>query len=160
MQGDRLDPMTTREASAWRGSFPPNSGLSVFDFIGQTLSVARALAVGSLIWPRFEEIRGCVLLADRDMAESVDRWWDQLDGDRSRIENVLNHVHLWDVFPSDDEFDDADAFRDLAQLMQAGWRSALAREYPHRAFDVTCSGLGTDDPEYGPTLTFCSSMSG
>jgi len=154
---DRLDPMSTREASEWRNSLQDGSGLGVFDFIGQTVSVARALAVGSLIWPQFEEARGCVLLAGRNAAASVDQWWDQLHGTPSRIESVLNHVHLWDVFPSDHDINDGGAFRELARLMQAGWRSALASDYPHRTFEVICTGLAAEDPEYGPTLTFCSS---
>lgn len=160
MQGDRLDPMSTREASEWRKSFQNGSGLSVFDFIGQTVSVARALAVGGLIWPRFEEARGCVLLAGRNSAAAVDEWWDQLDGDPSRIESVLNHVHLWDVFPADDDVNDREAFIALARLMGTGWRSALASEYPHRRFEVRCNGLTSEHPEYGPTLTFRSLRDG
>ncbi len=160
MQGNRLDPMSTREASEWRNSYDGSSGLSVFDFIGQTVSVARAVAVGNLIWPRFEEVRGCILLADRHAAVSVDQWWDQLDGDRSGIESVLNHLHLWDVFTTDDDVDDGEAFRELASIMQAGWRSALASAYPGRTFEVTCTGLVADDSEYGPTVTFCSSRLG
>lgn len=160
MQGDRLDPMSTREASEWLEACGGSRSLNVFDFIGQTVSVARAVAVGNLIWPRFEEVRGCVLLANRHAEASVDQWWDQLDGDRSRIESVLNHLHLWDVFPSDDDIDDREAFRDLARVMQAAWRSALASEYPDRTFEVTCTGLAADDPEYGPTVTFCSSRGG
>lgn len=160
MQGDRLDPMSTREASEWRNSFAPNSGLGMFDFIGQTVSVARALAAGNLIWPRFEEARGCILLAGRNAVASIEQWWGQLDGDPSRVERVLNHLHLWDLFPSDDVVIDAEAFRSLAMLMEAGWRSALAIEYPHRTFEVICTGLAADDPEYGPTLTFFSVRGG
>jgi hypothetical protein len=120
--------------------------------------VARAFAVGNLIWPRFEEVRGCVLLADRHTVASVDKWWEQLHGDRVRIEGVLNHPHLWDgQFSTDEDDENSEGFVELARLMQAGWRGAPASEFPGRSFEVTCTGLSANDPEYGPTLTFYSS---
>jgi hypothetical protein len=128
------------------------------DFLSETVSVAKAVAVMRLVWPEFIEIRRCVLLSSRYSASAFEQWWETLDGDHVRIEQVMNHVHLWDVFgptlagdgtiPSEEA-----ALEELGQLRCRTFTAALGEEFPGRQFDVVYSA---DPDEYGPTVSFWS----
>lgn len=152
MVGDRLDPVDLPEVKNWRNSFAGTPGL--FDFISQRISLTVALVVGEVLWARYIEIRGCVLLKNRFDAESFEQWWTHLDGDIRAIEQVINHLHLWDIFPEDAENKAlGSAMREMAELIACTWRCSLANEFPERRFEVLVSD-GRDD--YGPTVTFSS----
>lgn len=150
--GDRLDPMDLPEAKQWRDEFSHTPGL--LDFISQRVSLTVALAVGNVLLTRYIEVRGCLLAQDRFEADSFEEWWDNLNGDIPSIEEVVNHVHLWDLFPADAEDERMDdAVKEMAALIAYAWRCSLAMEFPDRRFDVIMSD-GHDD--YGPTVTFRS----
>jgi hypothetical protein len=147
-----LDPMELPEPAQWRAGFGGTPGL--FDFVSTHASLALALAITRVSWPRFTVVRECVVIAERYDPTTFEQWWVRLDGDVGAIERVVNHLHLWDLF--DDESDDSrveQAFREMAQLVAASWRCALESAFPGRKFEVVVS----DDPEdYGPTVTFGS----
>ncbi len=100
--------------------------------------------------PTLIEVRGCVLLARKYDTENFDLWWIELGGDVPRIESVINHIHLWDEFPDQD---DDQALSDLLRVIERGWREVLAKTFPERTFDVV---IGDDPEDYGPTVTFSS----
>lgn len=127
-------------------------GESVWDLLGTSGGTELAIAFSSLYWPELLEVEGCVLLRERYNPSNFRGWWDELDGDRSRIEGLINHVHLWDLCGcSEDEVSD-EALQDLARILALTWRCALQHEFPDQTFDVR---LVLDDPEeYGPTLSF------
>lgn len=152
MVGDRLDPMNLPEAKEWRDRFGGTPGL--FDFISQRVSLTVALAVGKVLWTGYVEVRSCVLIQERFDDESFEQWWDHFGGNVRAIEQVINHVHLWDLFPADAGNVELEvAMRKMAELIAAGWRCSLATEFPDRRFDVITSD-GSED--YGPTVTFRS----
>jgi hypothetical protein len=142
------------EVSTWASSWNPP--LSAGDFLSQRVSVAKALAVMRLFWPEFVEVRGCVLLSSQYTASGFQTWWETLDGDRERIERVMNHVHLWDVFGptlADDASTSTEeaALEELGQLMRRTVTAALLDAFPRRKSEVVYS---TDPDDYGPTVTF------
>lgn len=109
----------------------------VFAWVSTPLSLA---AVATLLSPQFVEVRGCVLRADRYWPETFARWWEELRGDRQRIEAVVNHEHLADLYLNsssrpDRRFDEA-----LARVVARCWRAALAEAYPERSFAIEISG--------------------
>lgn len=79
--------------------------------------------------------------------DNFETWWTELKGDRVRIESVLNHVHLWEVFDADG--DDANKLGELAEVVAASWRASVAKRFPGRSFEVSVSN---DDSDYGPTV--------
>jgi hypothetical protein len=109
-----------------------------------TPEVAAELA--RLLHPELIEVRGCVLLPWAYEAANFESWWGRLDGDRARIEGVLNHLHLWDVFDAD--LGDAE-LHELAGIIAEAWRSAAQAKFPGRGFEVSVSRDGED---YGPTV--------
>jgi hypothetical protein len=109
-----------------------------------TPEVAAELA--RLLHPDLIEVRGCVLLPWAYEPGNFETWWERLNGDRARIEGLLNHLHLWDVVDSD--VDDA-KLRELAGVIVLSWRAAARAEFPERSFDV---GVSLDGVDYGPTV--------
>src|SRR5690349_7360828 len=75
--------------------------------VGSVMSPTQALLVAALCWPRFVRYRGLVLL-ENQMSPYVDDWITKLEGCACRIEAVVNHVHLWDVFASVADDDQAE----------------------------------------------------
>ncbi len=105
-------------------------------------------AVASLSSPEFVDVRGYVLRISRQWtAESLQTWI--ASGSRvAAIEDVLNHLHLWDELDTDG-LDDVQ-LRRASEAIAESWRAELKREFPERQFRVVV----TDD--YGPGVT-CSS---
>jgi hypothetical protein len=70
-----------------------------------------------------------------DIGLTVRRWMEVLDGDRSAVERVVNHVHPWSLLGTDADTpsDVAEAF---ASFLAGSWRAWLAFRYPGRRFQV------------------------
>jgi hypothetical protein len=119
----------------------------VLRFLGDATDPEIALAVGHLLWPCFVEARGCVLRQDAYSLQNLERWWNELDGDVACIESVVNHLHLWDVFPNYDA-SAAGVVSELADLLVHTWSAALATEFSDRGIVVE------RDDHYGPGITF------
>ena len=129
-----------------------DKGESAWALLGAQGGAELAVAFSSLFWPDLVEVDGCVLLRERYDPSRFQDWWLELDGDRSRIERVINHVHLWDLFDFDREDLPDETINDLARVLASTWRCALQNRFPHRTFEVR---LILEDPEeYGPTIAF------
>lgn len=125
---------------------------SVWGLLGTKGGAELAIAFSSLYWPEFVEVEGCVLLRERYSPSRFQDWWKELAGDRSRIEGVVNHVHLWDLFDLDGTSVPDEAVQDLAQVLGLTWRCALQHRFPERDFEVNV--VLDDSEEYGPTISF------
>ncbi len=153
MDDDLLDPMRLAAVSAWTGALQPSG--TVFGYLKYEVGLTNSYVAARLLWPDFVEVRGCVIRQDAYDPVGFEDWWRAESGAVPRIEAVLNHLHLWDLFDLDsgarDEIDRT--LSDLGKVIEKCWRSALLDRFPDRTFRVTFS----EDPlEYGPTVTFCS----
>ena len=106
-----------------------------------------------LVAPELRAYRGCLILADRFDKSNVDDWLKSVGGDITAVEEVVNHVHLWDVV--DGGSPDLD---DLGRRIAQTWRDVFAARYPEHRITVT---FATEPDEYGPTISchqaaFCS----
>lgn len=124
----------------------------LYSFLLSTVTVGEAAAVSTLFWPEFTEYRGGVFLGFTFEQRGVDIWFDELKGDMSAVEGVVNHVHLWDVFAPKSEAEYA-VLNDLAQRIAAMWRAALKSAFPSREFIVAVADASED---YGPTISLRS----
>lgn len=91
------------------------------------VAVTAAVALARFFWPEFIEVRGCILLKDRYAPETFREWEGELHS-RADIEAVINHVHLWDVFPRDDAMSE-DAMAFLGRVIEATWTAALVAAF-------------------------------
>lgn len=124
------------------------SGLTPRDRV-QELLPAQFLGMVKFLWPNFVERKGCVLLPWAFDNQTLDAWWDSLGGDQSKIEAVVNHQHISDLFP---EHDLAEGEGDeLARAIARCWSAALQARFPDRRFSVD---VYSEPDDYGPTVTF------
>ena len=121
-------------------------------FLLANVTVGEAAALSLLFWPSFTEYRDCVFLDFLFDRPGVERWLDELNGDRSAVEKVVNHVHLWDVFAPKSEVEYV-VLSEIAPRIGEMWLGALRREFPEREFVISIANEGAD---YGPTISFHS----
>jgi hypothetical protein len=105
----------------------------------------------SATWPDLTEVNGCILRADRYSPENFAAWWREHSGDRWRIEDVVNELHLYDLVGDDYDDGQLGELEEIARRMADAWTGALAVKFPDRSFHVR---LATEPGEYGPTLSF------
>ncbi len=131
-------------------------GGAIWDFLGSSGGAQLAVAFSSLFWPMFVEVEGCVFLQERYDPSNFREWWRKLCGDARRVEGIVNHVHLWDLFDLDEQSVPEEALQDLAEILSLTWACALRSQFPDRSFDVRVDLDGTE--EYGPTISFSTSL--
>ena len=129
------------------------------DYLNQQSSIGPAIAAGWLFNPATVEYRGGVFLAERFSAPNVDDWFERYPNEPSRIESVVNAVVLYDYFVNCDTDPYEDALPGLAADIGACWQGILTLRYPKRAIHIEVAD-GTDDAEYGPSVTFWTSHDG
>lgn len=147
MKQHTLDAMSLPRAKSWAAQ--TGSELSVLDFLSAKASVEICIACAQFFWPRFIEVRGCILLAWTYDPIVFDQWWETLEGDTGKIEKTLNHLHLWDVF-SEDGADYESTYNELTRLLSITWVAQAKAQFPDLEFIVECL---SEVDEYGPTLT-------
>jgi hypothetical protein len=130
---------------SWREGFtPPMDFLAT---VSHLVGFDYLMVAMQLIWPMFHEERGCVVLPSSYDSTSLENWWNHLEGDRAQVEQVLNHLHLWDLFSTDEVTESG--FRHLGRTLALTWAAALAHQFPAREFNVVFS---EDPDDYGPTV--------
>jgi hypothetical protein len=121
------------------------------DYLWEHADLATWISASSLFWPRFVEVRGCVLWERVYEESNFADWWARLGADVPRIEGVLNQVRLWQVIPSRETGEDERALLEVARCLRNCWEASLQVHFPTRRFEVVVSA--TED---GPVLTSCS----
>ncbi|THF67964.1 hypothetical protein E7T06_18610 [Deinococcus sp. Arct2-2] len=109
-----------------------------------------AVAFASLFWPQFIEVDGCILRAENYDPVSFQNWMKSTEGNRSQVESVLNHLHVYDLFQDDLEHP-LEVYEYLAQILHRTWQAALTEQFPDKKFKFH---YATEPDDYGPTLYF------
>lgn len=138
----------------WRTEWKDEE-LSPGDYLDHEGGLRFVLAAAWLFCPETVEYRGGVFLKERFSRGTVDDWFNNLGGDRQRIEAVVNHVELWATFGNTPLTDDDRLGEELPQLALAlgeCWQGVLSARYPDREIAVEVSD--EEDGSYGPTVTF------
>jgi hypothetical protein len=100
------------------------------DFPGYALHTAKAedvLKYAAILYPRFIEVEGAVLLADHYTPEGWASWRKNHGVFESA--NVINHVHVWDEFghgPGGPGLVGA-----VGGVLASFWQMAVDRQFPH-----------------------------
>jgi hypothetical protein len=144
----------------WRTGWGPNAaGWTPIDYLNQDAALPATIAAGWLFSPPTVQYRGCVFLTDRFSAANVDEWFESYGDEPSRIEAVVNQVKLWDFFLNAETEPYADALPGLAADIGACWRGVLSVRFPELMIHVDVTD-GSDDREYGPSVTFWTAAKG
>lgn len=151
MDKSALDPLSLPDVRSWAKSF--DGPMSLLDYATHNVSIDTMYAITSLFWPRFIQVKGCILLPWSYDESVFDKWWTKCGGRITDIEAVLNHLHLWDVFRSKntDLPEIMQAYKEVGQKLSNAWRDQLAAMFPGTDFNVY---YADDEREYGPTVGF------
>jgi hypothetical protein len=133
-------------------SWIPN--FSIWSYLNLRADFDLAAAFSKLFWPDLVEADGCVFLSERYQPENFADWKERFNGDQQRIEAMINHVHVWDMFlnsPKDVDYP-KQLHQYLAEVLAVCWKHALQEAFPDKKFVVSVF----DDPvySYGPEITF------
>ncbi len=132
MSIERLDPTKLPAIRQWVSQYGGKMG--IWDYLSQQGGASLAVACSYLFWPSFIEVNGCVLLEERYEPENFHEWWERLSGNIPEVEDMINHVHLWDIFYLDeDELPDG-KLEELACVMAKCWECALSEALATRQF--------------------------
>ncbi len=98
-------------------------------------------------------VRGCLLVAHKYSEDESGDWSETLKGNRTRLEQVMNHQHMWDLFHGRAHEVSDTALEQIAQTMASTWEHAARLQFP--GSDPVAEYF-PDGPEYGPTTTIHS----
>ena len=119
-------------------------------FLRVSVPVTHVAAVLQLAWPSFVEYRGGIFLSFLFDRDGIDRWFAQDGSTVSSVEQMCNHIHLWDVVTPESP-EGQRALSLVGFELRKVWDVALRAAYPKRRFEAVFA----DEPEdYGPTLSF------
>ena len=120
------------ELPAWNNG----AGISVESWIGCAGNFELAVGYSRLFWPDFVEHEDCVFFADFAV-DSYRGFMDQCNGDRRRVETVMNHRHVFDYFSHAGGSATEAQIIYLGRVLKDIWQAKLMRDFPHRHFVVS-----------------------
>ena len=102
-----------------------------------------------ILWPDFVEHDGCIFLgASLDDADEANyqAWLAQTKGDKKRVEAVMNHQHIVDLFSrSHHEPPTREVIVYIGRVMKDILQAKLNRDFPDRKVTVVFAEDGVDD---------------
>jgi len=142
---------TLREMRAtWTGPT-----ISLWNFLDYKGSMELGYAFASLFWPELIQYEDGIFVAEQFGEDSFNQWMESLDGSLTKVEAVMNHVHVNDLFmnaPTDDNLPSSVKKRFAASLAGC-WRAAGASQFPHLPIQIECdTDTDPDVHDYEVTL--------
>lgn len=127
-------------------------GWDLRQYVVNNIEIADVAAMSAVFWPGFVERAGAVFVDFLFDEASYTQWFAETGGDIQKIEKVLNHLHLWDIFDpkSDQEYK---AVSELSWKFANAWHASACNAFPTRQFSVEVSN---EPGDYGPTITLYS----
>lgn len=111
-------------------------GIEVRAWLSCVGDYQHAIAYGSLFWPQFTEHDGCIFFQDFS-TETYEGFMKQAEGDKKRVEAVMNHRHILDLFPNVQSEPTKEQIIHLGHLLRDMWQCKLNRDYPGRRITVS-----------------------
>lgn len=127
-------------------------------------SLEVALGYSELFWPSFHKYDGMVFRGSAEDQKSpedlknIASWIAKFNGDRSKVEEMLNHEHLVDLFFERNRKGTGHQVYYLGSVLRETWQAKLMLDFPEKQFVVELHTPGSDgsgDYEIGDwILTF------
>lgn len=140
---------TTKRFEKWKEQWSEPSKVGLADYISFNIHPEDAIILGSLFFPNLIEIDNCLLFETHFNYESYLRWKEELRGDRTGIEKMINHIHLYDVFAQCSEKVSDEVYDKIAIILQLSWNSYFHQKYSSK--DIVVEYVN-GEMDYGPTL--------
>ncbi len=122
----------------------------IWDYLSLNGDADLAAAFFKMFWPDFVEVNGCVLLRYQYSVEGLAKWLEHFNGNKARVEAMMNHVHMRDLFPNSPK--DVDHIEELHEFLAGAlilsWKAELSEAFPGRLIVFTLN------QGYGPEVSF------
>jgi hypothetical protein len=133
----------------WKNMWSDPSQMGIMNYISFNVHPEDVLILGYLFFPKFIEFDGCLFFKDNFSERNYSLWKEKLGDDRSSIEKVMNHVHVYDIFANCTDKVPDSVFEKVGKLLQFCWSIYLHHEFPNKSVIVSYIN---DENDYGPTL--------
>jgi hypothetical protein len=112
-------------------------GIDVETWIGCEGDHKHLIGYARILWPNFVEHDGCIFLGESLDDASYRSWLAQTQGDKKKVEAVLNHRHILDLFSrSHHEPPTQEIVLYVGRLMKDILQAKLSRDFPNRKVTV------------------------
>jgi|SRR5579864_54526 len=121
------------ELKDWNGG----KGIDIESWIGCEGDHKHLIGYAQLLWPNFVEYDGCIFMGDEVDEENYRAFLKRTKGDKTRVEAVMNHEHILDLFSrSHHEAPTRDVILYIGRLMKDVWQTKLNADFPGRRITV------------------------
>jgi hypothetical protein len=122
------------ELKAWN----EGKGIDIDDWISCEGDHKHLIGCARILWPDFVEHDGCIFRGDGVDEKNYRAFLKQTCGDKTRVEAVMNHQHIVDLFSrSHHETPTRDVVLYLGRLMKEIWQVKLNHDFPSRKITVS-----------------------
>jgi hypothetical protein len=130
------------ELNAWNDG----KGIDIDTWISCEGDHKHLIGYARILWPQFIEHEDCIFLGDEIQVKNYQEWLAHTQGDKARVEKVMNHRHIVDLFSrSHHEPPTREAVLYLGRLMKEIWQTKLTRDFPNRRIAVIFLETGVED---------------
>lgn len=143
--------MGLKKFESWRAGWEEAESIDIFSYVEDVVSPEDSLIFCKLLFPDFVVFEDSVILEMKFDEPAFRVWLDHFSGDKSGVEKVLNHTHLYDVFSGSGSSVDDVVYEQLSNVLAMSWRMVLKERFPGRRFHVEAIN---SDQEYGPVVMF------
>lgn len=119
-------------------------GIDVQGWLSATGDYEHAIAYAELFWPDFVNYDGCIFRIAMD-EETYHKWIKVTNGNKTSVEEVVNHIHILDFFPNVKEPPSKEQVRHLGLKLRDMWEAKVKRDFPNRDIIVHFLDSDTDD---------------
>lgn len=130
---------------------------SIEDWIVGEGNIKLAIGYSILFWPAFIEYNDCIILKNHFDIDNFENWKNaEYVSSYSQIESVLNHIHILDLFGTDERKDEVN----YEQIVFLGnqicniYAAKLKLEYPEKNFTFNFNGNERLSELYDYEITF------
>ena len=120
-------------------SWNNGKGIKAYEWIACIGNYEHAIGYSTLFWPDYVEFEDCVFQAESFNEITVRNCLKQTSGNKEATESVVNHLHLYDLFPNTNEPTGEQVIY-LAELLKQIWGCKLQHDFPARKFTVDIYG--------------------
>lgn len=116
---------------------------SIQDWIVNEGNIKTLIAYSFILWPSFIEYDGCVIFKDRLNIGNFENWKNtEYVKNYAQIESVLNHIHILDLFGTDEKRDEIsyDQIVFLGEKLCEIYSAKLKVDYPEKKFTFSFNG--------------------
>ena len=130
------------------------AGITLRSWISGVGRFDHALGYASIFWPDFVQHEGCILRETPDDA-NFQEWMRTMAGDITRVEAMMNHLHVLDLFNDSEYQPGRPLLLRLGQILKSMWSCKLAHDFPSVNFAIELDLEGEEMADF--TLTFYQS---